>query len=238
MSLIINHNNNYLLGKDRKKSRVKGYGIQYLPFHKEDFVDKILKMFDKEKNEILEIAGGGLRFSSKVKKAKIIVNDLDISSLNNIKNKFKLKNKIIFLKGDFFIVNKKIKKKFDLIVSFRFIHFFDEKKLNNFFKLTSFFLKKNGYLVISSFFYNKRNKSSLELINSSKPTNLKNPYFRIIKKNTKKGKYFLNKMNLNSKIFLVRKNFLNLVAKKYSLKLIDKTYYSTKMVRGYILKKI
>ena len=238
MSLKIKQNYNGILGKDRKKSSVKGYGIQYLPFHKEDFVDKILKKFDKKKNEILEIAGGGLRFSSKIKKAKIIVNDLDISSLNIIKNKFKLKNKINFLEGDFFIVNKRLKKKFNLIVSFRFIHFFDEKKLNIFFKLTSFFLKKNGCLVISSFFFDKRNKSSLELINTSKPINLKNPYFRKIKENTKKGKYFINKMNLNYKIFLVRKNFLDLVAKKYSLKLLDKTYYSTKMCRGYIFKKI
>jgi hypothetical protein len=227
-----------MLGPDRKKSKVKGFGIQYLPFHQEGFVDYIIKNFDKEKNEILEIAGGGLRFSSKIKKARIIVNDLDVSSLHAIKKKFNLKNKINFLKGDFFTVNKKLKKKFDLIVSFRFIHFFNEKKLNIFFKLASFFLKKNGYLVISSFFYDKRNKNSLEIINSSKPINLKNPYFRIIKKNTKKGKYFIDEMNLNSKIFLVRKNFLNSMAKKYSLRLLDKSYYSTRIVRGYILKKI
>ena len=219
-------------------SIVKGYGIQYLPHHKEKFVDYVVNRFDKKNLELLEVAGGGLRFASKIKKAKIIVNDLDPTSLKEIKKIYCPKKNINFILGDFFKIKKKLKnRRFNLLVSFRFIHFFNKKRLEKFFKIACMLVKKNGYLIVSSFFYNKKNKNSLELINLSNPISSANPYFRKIKKRKNKNEFYF-KMNLNNNIFLANKNFLNMIAKKYSFKLLKRTFYSTRMVRGFILKKI
>lgn len=72
------------ISSERRISCVKGTGVQYIPGHEETFVDYILESFLPNMGEILDLAGGGLRFAIPValKGRRIIVVDKDEGSLN------------------------------------------------------------------------------------------------------------------------------------------------------------
>jgi len=73
------------ISNERKTSKVKGTGIQYIPGYIDPFVDFVIeKWLPVEKNSILDLGGGGFRFaiSAAILNKNIIVVDLDPSGLD------------------------------------------------------------------------------------------------------------------------------------------------------------
>jgi hypothetical protein len=241
------------ISAERKVSKIKGTGIQYLPGHVEPLADLIIKEYlPSDAGLILDLGGGGLRFAIPValQNRKITVVDTDSSGtdLDLIYNKLKKNKKvnlpdINLLRLNINIENEDIfgflensKAKYSLITAFRLIHFFNEKETDRFFRLVSFRIKKTGTLVISGFSRFEEDDSTYnEIYCNSEPVS-GNYYYRKFLNNISALK-IRQEQNLSLYFQIFSEEYLNEIIKKHNFKMIVGGLPSTRIVRGYIFTK-
>ena len=241
------------ISPERKISRIKNTGIQYIPGHTEPLVDLIINNYLPDDNgNILDLGGGGLRFAIPVASLhkKITVVDMDVSSvdidlvfsrmkkngLSDYNDISILEKKILIIVDDIFHFLSKTHKNYSLITALRLIHFFNEEETDHFFMLISKRLKKNGKLIISAFSkYNDDNLTNNEIFTYSKPFN-RNIYYRKFNKNITTKK-IQKEQNLGPLVHLFSDNYIKKYSMKYDLKLLKTNLPSTRIVRGYIFTK-
>jgi hypothetical protein len=226
---------NLFISKERKVSTLSGTGIQYITGHVEPLIDLVINNYLPESGNILDLAGGGLRFGIPVamSKRKITVVDLDPSGVNIpvIFSKLK-KNKYSDL-PDLKTLKKYIKVKIDdvihylnnsnekysLITSFRLIHFFKEDNVSEFFRLISNQLSDDGLLIISAITpFIEDNKTPNELFINSSPV-FNNIYYRKFIDSSLSRK-IRNEQNLGEFIHFFTKDYLASYLNRYDLEII------------------
>jgi hypothetical protein len=246
-----------LTDKQRKKSNVKGTGIQYLPGHKDQFVDFCANSIKKSKKnnlKILEIGGGGLRFVASILRfnnvEKIYIVEPDYFALDYKKifemtkldsdcfKLFKRKCTSFICEFDEFVEFISNKIKFDYIVSLRVFHFFSLKNFVSISKKTSELLQNNGELFISGVSWRDNNTEHGKnlLYANSVPLGGNNNYRKIdfthpdIAEEKKR-------QNLRNKMLFFDRDFLDSIFNTNDLHRVGKSYVSSRIVNGYVYKK-
>lgn len=240
------------ISEERAFSSVKGVGVQYIPGHKEEFVDLILTTYLPSDGEILELGGGGLRFALPVAETRsITVVDLDKESLNiiEISRKVEKNNKKA---TDLDAAMRRIKpvvsdaltylsgsnECYSLIASFRLLHFFSTEELESFFELSRRKLKENGLLVFSGFgFYELPIKDRFNLLYINSVPVLESQYLRNIE-DSEKGLLLRKEQNLGKRIHCFDLKLVSYFAQKYGFDIVLAGFPSTKIVEGYILRAV
>lgn len=247
-----------LTDKQRKKSNVKGTGIQYLPGHKDDFIDLCTNVICKSENnkvKVLDIGGGGLRFASGILECdnieKIFIVDPDYYSLDYEKifsmaeldsKHYKLfEKKCLLFKCDIStflnILSSKIK--FNYISCFRVFHFVSLATFEKSAKEISRLLELDGRLFISgiSFQDNKyKNRPNHLFMNSSPIRGNKN--FRKLNSKNPDVRRQMKEQNLKTRMLFFDCGFLDSIFVKYGLCREGSEYPSTRIVNGYVYKKV
>lgn len=241
------------ISNERKKSMIRGTGIQYIPGHIEPFVDLILNNYlPEEKDHILDLGGGGLRFAIPVAalKRKITVVDLDstgteydliiqrIKEIGHVETPdVKLIRSFIHIENcNCFDYLERTTLRFSLITAFRLIHFFNEEEVVRFFKLVSRRLVTNGILAVSAFSANNTDDNSInDIYLNSEPVKNSHLYRKFldnsialeIRKSQNLGKYF----------HVFTGEYLKDMGEKVKLKIVKSELISTRIVKGYVFIK-
>jgi hypothetical protein len=238
------------ISAERKVSKIKGTGIQYLPGHVEPLTDLIIKEYlPSDEGLILDLGGGGLRFAipvaSQNRKITVVDSDKTGTDIDLIYSKLK-KNKKVHL-PDINLLRQNIKienedifsflensiAKYSLIAAFRLIHFFNEKETDRFFRLVSFRIKKTGTLVLSGFSIFEEDDSTYnEIYCNSEPVS-GNEYYRKFFNNISALK-IQQEQNLSQYFQMFSEDYINGITRKYNFKMIVGGLPSTRVVRGYI----
>jgi hypothetical protein len=241
------------ISPERKVSVILGTGVQYIPWHDEQFVDFVVEKYLPPTGRILDLGGGGLRFAipAALKGKSVLVVDLDGAGLNiedivRRSNEFgkthinlvdvidyiavKVDNIFSFLKHD--------DGTYKLITAFRLIHFFSPFVLDSFFSLISLRLDHHGTFAFSGVTpYNVQNKnSSNEIFLNTTACDPNNILYRRFN-DTPEATDIRKKQNLASCIHLINEEFIHSLADRYNLKVVATDIPSTKIVAGYILQK-
>jgi 2-polyprenyl-3-methyl-5-hydroxy-6-metoxy-1,4-benzoquinol methylase len=242
------------ISPERKKSMIKGSGIQYIPGHEEKFVDFIVRNYLPDTGNILDIGGGGFRFAIPVaiKGKSITVVDLDKDSLDledivNRVNKngkmlveLKMVQRLIQIKlQNFFDFLEKTKNYYSLITAFRVVHFCSPELISRFFILVYDKLDQNGIFAFSGITpYNFSNNQEFnEIYLNSTPIEAKNILFRKFE-STPEANNIIKQQNLPSYIHLVDSQYIYSQARRYGFEVIESDLQSTRIVGGYVLKKL
>jgi len=246
-----------LISKQRKVSNIKGTGLQYLPGHKDKYIDlctRIITRDKKSKLKILDIGGGGLRFVSSiltlnnVKKIYIVEPDyyaldykkiFDIAKMNT--REFRLfEKKCVLMVCDINDFLQSIDKNivFDYICAFRVFHFFSAAQFNKIIRRLVPALKVNGKFFISniSFYDNKAKGKYNILFKNSTPIEGNRNYRKF---NTKKFNllYEIDRQNLPMKMLFFDLSYLDRNLNKYGLFRQGLEHISTRLVNGYVYIK-
>lgn len=240
------------ISRERKFSTVKGTGVQYIPGHEESFVDYVISNYVNDKEQILELGGGGMRFAIPAadKNKNITVVDSDKSSLDikaiiqKVKSNEKVfvdeelvSSRINVVEGDVSSFLETSSKLYDLIVSFRVIHFFTPEKLRKFFELCSSSLAEDGTFVVSAITpYSNGNKDlTNEIFDNTAPVD-QSIYFREFV-NSNEAQNIREAQNLSSRMHFVDESLVSQLCKEFGLELLESDISSTRVVAGYIIRK-
>ena len=244
---------NLFISSERKLSKIKNTGIQYIPGHTEPLIDMIKDKFLPVDNEnILDLGGGGLRFAIPVASLnkKIIVIDLDESAVDidliysrMRKNRLPvftdihiLKKNIIPVVDDVFHFLDTTEIRYSLITAFRLIHFLNEKGIDRFFRLVSDRLIEGGKFVVSAFIqYDGDNATNNEIYSNSEPYK-GNVFYRKFYRNSLAEKIQTDQ-NLGPLVHLFSEKYLNEYGMKHNLRMIACNLPSTRIVRGFVFTK-
>jgi hypothetical protein len=241
------------ISPERKVSAIPGTGVQYIPWHDEQFVDFVVENYLPQTGRILDLGGGGLRFAIPValKGKSILVVDLDEAGLNiedivRRSNEFgkihinfadvinyittKVDNILSFLERD--------DRTYQLITAFRLVHFFSPLVLDIFFSLISLRLDQQGTFAFSGVTpYNVKEKDTLnEIFANSTACDPSNILYRKFN-DSPEATAIKTKQNLPQCIHLINDEFIHSLADKYKLTVVAADIPSTKIVAGYLLKK-
>lgn len=240
------------ISKQRKISNVKGTGVQYVPGHVEPFVDKIIEEYLEEANNIVDLGGGGFRFAlpAAMKSKRVNVVDLDQDSLNKalilnrlVQNNFEnieiVKSSLDSIETfqmDVLNFLSTRSQEFDLIVSFRLIHFFSPNRLRTFFNLVNKALRTNGVFAVSGITpFDSVSDTYNELFKNSTPEDGDRSYRRF--NNSAIAKKIMSDQNLQSIIHFSDSKLIKQLGEKEGLQMLEKDIISTRIVNGFILQK-
>lgn len=242
------------ISPERKVSTVPGTGVQYIPWHDENFIDYVVENFLPRAGEILDLGGGGFRFAIPValREKSVIVVDLDEAGLDienivkrsNEFGKFHIKfeevvNFITIKRDDIFSFLEHNGRFYQLITAFRLIHFFSPALLEKFFSLVTSRLEQNGIFAFSGVTpYNVNDKENFnEIFLNSSAFDKSNPLYRKFN-DSSEANAIRDKQNLAEFIHLIDEQFIDYLVHKYNFSIIASEIASTKIVVGYVLKKI
>ena len=242
------------ISKERKISLVKGGGIQYIYGHEETFIDFIINKYLPVSGNILDIGGGGLRFAipAALQDKIVTVVDSDQDSLNvpDIVNRVnkngkitvslkKIQARIKTVKSDIFNYLEKTAESYSLISAFRVIHFFGPDEIEIFFRLISSKLDKDGIFAVSamSAYNNKNFKEFNEFYLNSSAVYLNNELYRKFN-STLKADNIKKEQNLPMYLHFIDTDFISSKAEQYGFKVLERDILSTRVVNGYVLKKL
>lgn len=243
------NSSNMFIAPERKTSTIKGTGIQYIPGHTDAFVDYVLNYLVPDAERIVDLGGGGLRFAIPAaqmgKQVKVV--DLDSSALDvnfitgrvNKVGKCSLDSSTLIplitpINADILEYLKQ-DEAYDLITSFRFIHFLSPDQLKIFFERVSQRLKPGGILAVSALAV-EENQTENIIFKLTIPVQKENPMYR-----SWCGDYEAEKIraqqNLGEFVHFLGRDYLTALADRTGLYLLKSDIYSTNVVRGYVLKK-
>jgi SAM-dependent methyltransferase len=239
---------------ERKISTIEGTGVQYIPGHVENFIDFVIENYLPDTGNILDLGGGGLRFAipAALRGKAVTVVDLDASSLDvesivakvNQNGKLNINceavQKLIQVRvQDVLSYLEESKTSYHFISAFRVIHFFSPDLLSKFFSLIHKKLENNGILVLSAIVpYNtSETREFNELYLNSENLDPANIYYRRFKE-TLEAENTRTQQNLPEFIHMIDRKFMDLQAQHYGFDVIEKGLQSTRVVEGYILKKL
>lgn len=242
------------ISKERRISLVKGGGIQYICGHEETFIDFIVKKYLPQSGNILDLGGGGLRFAIPVAlQGKIITvvdvdkNSMDIFDIVDRINKNgkifvnlkRIQDKIRIIKSDIFNYLEATMESYNFISAFRVIHFFKPEEIESFFHLISKKLDKDGIFALSAMTaYNRKNYSELnEFFLNSSAVCADNKLYRKFN-NTLEADDIRKKQNLPKYFHLIDSHFIGSKAAQCGFKVLERDILSTRIVNGYVLKKL
>lgn len=241
------------ISNERKVSTVPGTGIQYIPGHIEPFVDLIIKNYlPEEKNLILDLGGGGLRFAIPVAMSgkKITVVDLDPSGIDlelicrriSEIGEFKLpdinllRENIQMEMCNCFDYLEKASLSFSMITAFRLIHFFNEQEIVRFFQLVSKRIISGGRVFISAFsMYNSDDNKLNEIYLNSEAVGNNNFCRKFFPNDSALA--LQNSQNLSGFFHVFTSEYLKEFGQKVNLKMELGNLESTRIVKGYIFIK-
>lgn len=241
------------VSKERKISSKKGTGTQYLPGHDEPFVDFIIEKYLPDSGNILDLGGGGLRFAIPValrgKEVTVVDMDpdaLDIATivgrvnsigklhidLNTIRSLIKVENQNIFH------YLKETNNQYSFISGFRVIHFNSSQMIAKLFSLVHSKLDKNGLFVVSAnTIYNLPNTDEFnEIFLNSTELDSENSLYRKFN-NTVEAESLREKQNLPQCVHFVDNQFVCSLAQAHGFEVIESDLQSTRVVRGYVLRR-
>jgi SAM-dependent methyltransferase len=242
------------IAKERKKSSIKNTGIQYIPGHDDNFVDLVCQKYLPENERILELGGGGLRFAvpAALRGKDITVVDIDKEALNipqivkivneNAKisvNADSIISRINVVNEDIFYFLENTRKKYGLIVCFRVIHFFSPEQIERFFSLIENRITGSGILAISAMIKNNfsREGEPNEFFLNSSPVCGENILYRRFE-DTLEAESLRQNQNLPKNIHFIDEHFVNCKAEKFKYEIVVSNFLSTRIVNGYVLKKL
>jgi 2-polyprenyl-3-methyl-5-hydroxy-6-metoxy-1,4-benzoquinol methylase len=238
----------------RKACALKGQGIQYIPGHTDSFVDHVVNNYVMSTSNVLDLGGGGFRFAVPAariaKSVDVVDNDetsLDIESIINHArkndNNFDMNNSFSNIKchcSDLLYFLSRLHKKYDLITSFRVIHFFSESEINTFISSIKNNLTENGILALSFItpFDNggcsgKYNEVYLETESLDNKTNT----FRKFR-NTGAALGIMQCQNLAEQIAVIDPEYFKELCQNFNFECIEGPIQSTRVVEGFILRAI
>ncbi len=235
---------------ERKTSTVKGTGVQYIPGHVDPFVDHVLSAYLNVSDRMLDLGGGGLRFAipAAIAGKSLTVIDLDSSAMNvdlivdrvNKVGKLNLDSQAIkplitTIECDVISYLKKAAI-YDLITSFRFVHFLDLNQLTQFFKYTSRCLELGGRLAISGLALSKDSESKNAIYELTEPVYEDDLMYRKWNEGDQ-ARRVQKEQNLGPFVHFLNEDYVNRLAGNFGYQLIECDIYSTNVVRGYVLEK-
>jgi SAM-dependent methyltransferase len=241
------------ISPERKVSAIAGTGVQYIPWHDEQFVDFVVEKYLPPTGRILDLGGGGLRFAipAALKGKSVLVVDLDEAGLNiedivRRSNEFgkahiKLSDVIDYIAvkvDNIFSFLEHDEGTYKLITAFRLMHFFSPPVLDSFFSLISLRLDHHGTFAFSGVTpCNTQKKNSLNEIylntTACDPSNMLYRQFN----DTSEAAEIREKQNLSPYIHLINEEFIHSLADKYNFTVVATDIPSTKIVAGFILQK-
>jgi SAM-dependent methyltransferase len=242
------------ISKQRRLSQKKGLGVQYLPGHVEPFVDLVINNYLPKNGKILDLGGGGLRFALPValKGRKVSVVDLDRSGLDvemvvnrvNQNDGTRLDAKDLLSRIeiyesdvlDFLRANSQLH---SLITSFRVAHFMRPHEIPELFRLIHRALDVEGIFAFSAMtLYNLPDKIEFnELTLNSEPVSSRTPLHRRFL-DTAAAEKVRTGQNLLKVFHLVDSDFVSTHAHNTGFEVIVDSYQSTRIVAGFIMKKL
>ena len=239
-----------MISDERVFTSVAGAGVQYLPGHVEDFIDLVLNKYISTSGDILELGGGGLRFAfPAASRARVTVVDLDAAGLDvdaitkkvhengKVQIDLPLVKKNIFpIISDALTFLEKDKAKYSLIATYRMVHFFSPKMIDDLFSLAKARMHSGALFAISGIsFYELPFKERFNqlYINSSPIKN--NEYYRGFFDN-EFANSIRNDQNLGDRMHFFDSSLITNLAKKHGFDVVLSGYPSTGIVEGYILK--
>lgn len=247
-----------LTDKQRKRSNMKGTGIQYLPGHTDEFVDFCANIIRESKNDkmrILEIGGGGLRFVAsilecdKIKRIYIVDPDyyaldhrkiFDLAKLDsNYSRLFKRKCSLFICNITEFLQLISTRMRFDYIISFRVFHFFSLRNFESIATKISNLLRNDGELFISGLSWrdnNLENEENILYANSVPIGGNKN--YRKLDVTLPDVVEEKKRQNLRNRMLFFDCDFLDSIFKKNNLRRVGNEYVSSRVVNGYIYRKL
>lgn len=236
----------------RKKCSMSGYGIQYIPGHSDSFTDFVIDKYVGSTSKILDLGGGGFRFAIPAGQyaESVDVVDNDALSLNvdliinhaNQNNSESINaeaiNNIHCYHADIFEFLTKSESKYDLITSFRVIHFLSETEIELLFSLVNRHLADDGYFILSFItpyinadYSGQYNEIFLETdqIGSS-------PIERKFKKSAAAGQ-IMQDQNLSTTITVIDNYYLAQLCRRFNFRCHEGPIQSTRIVEGFVLVK-
>lgn len=241
------------ISKERMIPPLKGVGVQYIPWHEEKFIDYVIERYLPAKGNILDLAGGGFRFAipAALKKRYVTVVDIDKGSLDlptiikriNENGKLsvdlkKIRNFIKVENIDVFSFLTLERRRFNFISAFRFIHFLHPQQIELLFSLVSKRLTKNGFFAVSAMtMSDSKNNKTNEFFLNTLPVMQNNIFYREFR-NSPIARKIRREQNLPQNVHIVDSQFIHCLAQKYGFEVIEDGLESTRVVRGYVLKRI
>ncbi|MCA9396005.1 MAG: class I SAM-dependent methyltransferase [Candidatus Omnitrophica bacterium] len=243
------NNSDMFIAPERKTSTVKGTGVQYIPGHTDAFVDHVLSHFLQDADRIVDLGGGGLRFAIPAaqtgKRVEVVDLDssaLDVSFISGRVNELgkcnldadSLTPLITPVKSD---ILEYLKKDgiYDLITSFRFIHFLSPDQLKVFFDRAAQRLKPGGILAVSALAAEENDAENI-IFSLTVPVDPENPMYRTWRDNAE-ALNVRTQQNLGEFVHFLSRDYLTALTENIWLNLTDSGIYSTNVVRGYVLTK-
>lgn len=242
------------IARERKISKINGTGIQYIPGHDDDFIDLICNKYLFTGMRILDLGAGGLRFAipAAQKGAVVTAVDLDDEALdltkiaNRVNQNGKINVKIEFIEDKIITIKKDILNflgeslvTYDLITCFRALHFFTPEQIMRFFEFIDNRIDKKGILAVSAMTQDNfsRPDELNEFFLNSFPLLNSNPLYRKFN-DTSEAIELRQTQNLPEKIHFISELFITELANKYGYDLKESNIQSTRVVKGYVLKKV
>ena len=242
------------IAKHRRFSRHPGCGVQYIPGHIEPFVDLVIREYLPDEGSILDLGGGGLRFAIPVALTgrSITVVDLDGSAIevddivdrvNNLEgtdyDTQQLSELITGHESAALDFLRETTKRYEFISIFRVAHFFSAEDFIELFRLAHQALRPGGLFVVSGMTpYNLPGETDFnEIYRYSEALKSSNP---LVRKFTDRPKTMAlrKEQNLPEYIHLVDSSFISTQADEQGFEIVVDGYQSTRIVAGYILRRL
>jgi SAM-dependent methyltransferase len=239
--------------KERKRSSLKGAGIQYIPGHDDPFIDFIVERYLPETGTLVDLGGGGLRFAIPVsltgKKISVVDMDPDALDLDGIVKKInangkllidyeKIKNLIRIEVQDILPFLRMTPETYDLISAFRVLHFLSPDKVDELFSLISRKLNPGGLLAISAitpFDRSKATDCNEFYLNSSAVDPARILYRKFY--DSSEANRIREEQNLSPFLHFIDGPFVSSTAERCGFEVLERDVRSTRVVSGYVLKK-
>jgi len=239
---------------ERKRSSVGGTGIQYLPGHVDKFIDLVVDTYLPCVGSVVDLGGGGLRFAvpAALEGRAVSVVDLDKDGLDiglivghlarNGTSSLEiqtLSDKISTYHQNVFEFLQSTDDCYDLITAFRLLHFFSGQEVARFLELANQRLSRNGLLAFSamSLFNLPLSDEFNEIYLHSESVAASDPYFRRFRDDSVADGLRADQ-NLPERFRCFGTASVCELAKEYKFDMILGGFPATKIIAGYVLKKV
>ncbi len=246
-----------LISENKRLTKVKGTGVQFLPGYPEKFLDRVrsfIRNVDKKIN-ILEIGGGGLIYllslidESNIGKYIVIEPDITSTNYYDIIKHYNLnedlircsenKSVIINTSAETFFRDFTLNLNIDVILCFRVAHFFTPYQFNEFITACHRTLKKGGFLIISAIgktdYEERFGSSTNEFYINSDPIDGA-IYYRSFS-NNETGRKIIEDQNLKTNMLFFEKEYVENIFNRTGFKIAEGPIEATRIVDAYILRK-
>lgn len=246
-----------LISENKRISRVRGTGVQFLPGYPDKFIEKVKSSLHniKDKINVIEIGGGGLIYllslidEPAIEKYILVEPDTTSTNYYNIIKHYDLNEDLIrYTESKGVIINTSAETFFrdfnlnfnvNFILCFRVAHFFTPDQFKAFLTDCHKVIKIGGFLIISAVgktdYEERFGSSTNELYLNSDPINGATYYRSFENKET--GLRIIEDQNLKTEMLFFEEDYVKNIFNQAGFKIIEGPIEATRIVNAYILRK-